>query len=797
LNITGSYPNLINGVSQQPDAARMPDQCREMVNAVPSLIDGLHKRPPTNHIARLSASSLAGAAIHTINRDATEKYIVALLDTDLKVYGIDGAPKTVAFPDGKSYLDVTGAPQDTLRAFTVDDVTFIANREKTVAMDAALTPTLGYEALIWVQQGLAKTKYQVTLNATVAEYITATNEDTYAATRIASEIYDDLNAALSATFDFQLEGNVIYVHKKDNGDFTITPKDEGNNAALKVVKGSVQRSSDLPTIAYPGLKVKVYGSIDSGSDDFWVEFIPDNAATMGRGSWVETVAPGIKYKFDASTVPHVLVRESNGTFTFRKANTGVAVWGNRVVGDAETAPEPSFVGRKITDIFLYGDRLGFLSDENVILSRTSQYFSFWRETVTTVTDDSPIDLAAVSTSVESLHAAIPFSGRLVLFSQSAQWHLYGGDVLSPKTAAVKMTTRFAADSRCRPVPSGTNIIFPTSRGQFSGIREYFVAQAEESFDASESTKHVSSYIPSRVTQLACSANEETLFVRSSGNTKALYVYRWYWSGEQKVQSAWGKWTFDGDVLAAAFLDETLYVISQRADGAFLESLNLESGRKDSFSDFVTCLDRRTYVPFSGAVYEDGSTHFTVPYVAPDNVVVVTASQNPDSPDNEDEIAGVVLEVEDVEDLENGTSIVSVKGNHLGPAWVGIDYEMRYSFSPPPLKADSLGGSSRSTVNDAPIRVGTLQLRFEKTALFRAEVWVPGVSDPFVQHYAGRWIGHDQTVVAAVPIASGVLNIPVRTLAEDFRVELVNDSFGPSHFISCDWTGSYTQRNRRV
>jgi hypothetical protein len=43
--INTSVPNLIQGVSQQPDASRFAGQCEEQENALSSVADGLKKRP--------------------------------------------------------------------------------------------------------------------------------------------------------------------------------------------------------------------------------------------------------------------------------------------------------------------------------------------------------------------------------------------------------------------------------------------------------------------------------------------------------------------------------------------------------------------------------------------------------------------------------------------------------------------------------------------------------------------------------------------------------------------------------
>ena len=136
--ISSSIPNLINGVSQQPAALRLASQAEAVVNCLPSPVEGLRKRPPSQHIAKLF-SGTAGTGrpfVHIVDRDGTIRYLVLIQDNAIKVFGLDGSVKTVATPDGTSYLDIAGEPSSTFRVASVADYMFIVNREKTVAMSA-------------------------------------------------------------------------------------------------------------------------------------------------------------------------------------------------------------------------------------------------------------------------------------------------------------------------------------------------------------------------------------------------------------------------------------------------------------------------------------------------------------------------------------------------------------------------------------------------------------------------------------------------------------------------------------
>ena len=91
--ITRSIPNLIGGVSQQPEILRLENQATAQENGFSGVVEGLKKRPPTNHVAKISSSSLNNAFIHTINRDTNERYIVVITNGSIAVYTIDGVLK--------------------------------------------------------------------------------------------------------------------------------------------------------------------------------------------------------------------------------------------------------------------------------------------------------------------------------------------------------------------------------------------------------------------------------------------------------------------------------------------------------------------------------------------------------------------------------------------------------------------------------------------------------------------------------------------------------------------------------
>ena len=134
---------MINGVSQQPPALRLASQAESVINCLSSPVEGLTKRPPFNHLAKLiSGSACTGKPfVEIVDRDGTIQYLIMIRDGAIDVFNLDGTSQTITTPNGTDYLDIanTADPTDKFRVASVADYTFIVNREKVVTMDHAGT----------------------------------------------------------------------------------------------------------------------------------------------------------------------------------------------------------------------------------------------------------------------------------------------------------------------------------------------------------------------------------------------------------------------------------------------------------------------------------------------------------------------------------------------------------------------------------------------------------------------------------------------------------------------------------
>lgn len=210
------------GVSQQPTFLRSDTQCEELLNGFPSLVHGNVTRPPLEHVAVLSSQAAPGAFIHSINRDANEKYNMILTGNPadpLEVYTLDGVKCLVRYghldddfvftADAavKGYLtSLSGKlPRESFKAVTVADHTLITNATKTCRMSDEADPTVfAHEAVAYVKKGVAATTYCIFIDGTLAAVYTtgdSTNYDSYKTNNIAAGLLQSLTSGNLITLD--------------------------------------------------------------------------------------------------------------------------------------------------------------------------------------------------------------------------------------------------------------------------------------------------------------------------------------------------------------------------------------------------------------------------------------------------------------------------------------------------------------------------------------------------------------------------------------------------------------------
>lgn len=740
--VNRAIPSLYNGISQQPPTLRLPSQAENQVNAWSTVVEGLKQRPPFQHAAHISSGDLTSAFIHVINRTSTQRFIVVATAGDLQVYDLNGNMKSILFPYGKAYL-TTASPQSDISMTTVADYTFIVNRTMQVTMKAGGTDT----------------------SAQPGNYVW-------------------LNTSLTAS---QVSSN----------PYTTAPRSQyAPNPTQGLFRGIQQSFDDLPkpTDAIPPVEGDVWeisGDQDSGFTSYYVIY--------QSGVWNESVEPGLQNTIDETTMPWCLIHNADDTFEFVPFS-----WAPRRVGDDTTNPNPSFVGRTLNDVFFYQNRLGFLCGENLVLSAAGDFGNFYRLTVLQLLADSVIDIGASESSVTNMYYAVPFAQGLMTFSDQTQFRVVTplDGTFGPTTVSIQVATKYIASTTVRPVMLGADIYFVGEDDAYAHLREYFVKldfTGQIQTDADDVSSHVPKYIPKGVYMLVGSNNHDAVFLATKAFPSRLYAYQFYWQNEQaKAQSAWGYWDLGlgNAVLAAAGLDDYLYAVVQRPDGAFIEKMSLAVGANVNIADnngnyFDLMLDRRCSVTGTYFPSPANFTQFTLPYVAAPSTFRMVGDSDSVTP---------AQMLDPTTFTFPSSNVVQVPGQVTGHFYAGQVYTFRYQFS-----QQFMLNQNNVAVLSGRLTIHNWTVYYVNTTYFRVEVDSYGSGSPNVVEYVpddasaytGMTIGSQYLVSDKPNFHSGTATFGVMGQSSECTISLVNDTPFPVTFFEAEWEADYNNRGRTI
>lgn len=828
--VSQSVPSFKGGVSQQPDIIRFPDQVTELINGFPNEVEGLQKRPPTISVGRLGEHvDSSKKKYHVINRDESERYILQLGSGEYQVYDLNGVAKECKFEneEAKQYI-VASNPKESLKAVTVADYTFVLNIEKEVgAVEGRSDAGWSNTALVYIKNAQYAKTYAIYINGEyICGVITPDGGEAKQAVQtttafIARALYallttgkkpDGNNPDVGGTYDALLNqvggrstmgysrstvnisqyqcaliGDSMITIRPKSGDTppNILVKDGFGNQNAIAYMGKVTAVNKLPPLAPNGYIMQISGEKNSEDDDFYVKW--DDLHKV----WKETIAPSIPYKINPKNMPHAIVRESDGGFILKKLP-----WVDRGAGNEDTNPDPSFIGRKINDIFFYRNRLGVISDESIILSSTNDFFNFWFKSSAAIADTDPIDVSVSSNKVATLTHAVPFARELMLFSREGQFVLSSDGVMTPKSVKCDQITNFDYNPMVQPISVGPSIFFVNDRVNHSSLMRYYSLQdVADLKDAEDVSAHIPTYIPRGITRLSGNTTENVVTLVNTKNPNTVYCYKFILQNGVSEQQAWFKWTFGykgTEVVLAEFIDSTIYLLINSPNGLFLDKAQLTGNALDFEDEPVRLfMDRKVkYTIPSTAKYSDFNDYTELSlkdiykYVPKNTGEYVMYLVNKD---------GYLTEINEWDD--NG--VFRINGDHRGhEAFVGMSYYFYTELSKQNIK--------RATDNGGVVSEdeGRLQLRYHwfnysNSGVFDCHVDNDVKNKHFRYRFTGKILGESRTKLGVNNVFTGKYKFPVQDNNSEVVISLSSNNPQPLNIISGGWEGLYIRRNSAV
>lgn len=779
--ISQRVKNLVQGISQQPPFVRYPEQLEEQVNGFSTEVDGLQKRPPT--VFKKSLLSLWGKTmqplVHFINRDENERYVCIFGENSVRVFTLDGVEKTVNFTDSK-YLK-TDNPRKDLQVITVADHSFVLNRTVTARMADTRSPntfaTQGW--LTYVKQGQYGRTYTIYIDGVAkGAFTTPDGSKTEHTTQIdTSYIADRLTESLQSNgISVTHQNNWIQIHTTGR----IITKDGFNNTSLIAFNTQIQRFSNLPYSAPDGFTVKVLEDPTGSSDaSYYVKY--DAAHSV----WVECVAPNITTDINATTMPHVLVREADGTFSFRPWE-----WASRNVGDEDSNPLPSFIDNNITSIFFYRNRLGLSSMENVCMSESGTYANMWLSTANDLLDTDCIDISLSSTKSNIINYIVVYVEDLYAFTNDTQFILRSSNTLSPKSCSFAEITQFNNSPNCEPKVSGKNLYFTVARGKYTSLDEYYTVQDVSALkNAQDISAHVPNYIPQGVYELLPSTITNLILLLSTQEDSSLCVYKYLFSSESRVQSSWSKWKFDGTIWGAGYISNLLYIVIKRGQSVNIEYMNFSTNITDfNNTPYRIYLDSK--VSLSNGVF-DKTTQRTA-----FNIKEAYGYKDNTPWDNVqiDVVTGDGLYYPKETLTPDG--VLYLEGDYSKiPICIGVSYLFKITFSTMYIKQTATDGSTKART-DGRTQLKYISLQYDKTGYFLVTVHQHSGTDyDYVMN--SRMLGTKYTKLGTKQEATGVFRFPVHAQNTTVDIGVQSDYPLPLALIGMSWECLFTTKVRGV
>jgi len=720
----------------------------------------------------------------------------------------DQASKQTLYDNGLADCNISGwsvgnylygATADDIKTLTVNDYTFILNTKKVVEYTSSTTSAASGKGFFLLKVS-GSGHYKIDINGTeVASYNAGTGTD---ADAILEALITDF--ASNPSYGATRIGDGLLILATNNQPFSMTATGAPGSESVFAFTNSVPNVASLPLQCSDGYKVKVVNTEDVTADDYYVTFEADNGSS-GSGTWVETNGYEVPYAFNESTLPHLLIRMSNGHFVFVRnvetpysaggATVNIPGWADRLVGDEDTNPDPSFVGSTINNIFFYRNRLGFLTDENVVLSKAGDFFNLFAETALTVREDDPIDISASTTKAVKLGHVKPSSVGLVLFSDKEQFILNtDSDILSPKTAKINALSSYECDPEVPAVELGTSLAFLSKTPLYSRVYEIGGISTTNPPTMVEPTQYVPELVPSSVDTFISSPSLSLMSLGTEGES-TIYQLRYAQQGDQRSATTWYKWQLTGDLMLQ-FFDISTYnaLVSNGTNEVYLQSYDLSQDSETGYLTLPTgertdvCLDLWSINPYRTYDSANDTTRIFLPYEKVSNgtfAVVVLGGYIDDQIDVTSASVGAVLYP--TVTAASGSDYVDIDGDYRGRNLIiGYIYNMEVEL--PKFFVTQSDGRTAQSDFTSDLIIHRIKVSTGLSGPIKYQIGITGRPE---------W---DQTIEAVQPnvyelnnvnlTAESVQNIPIYQRNDNLSVKVIGDTPMPVTLLNLTWEGRY-------
>lgn len=699
---------------------------------------------------------------------------------------------------GASEVDTTYTSFDTLASTAAFSVAWVKggaySRTFTVSCYFAADPpiTVSYTTMTSYYPGVLDTSdivstdtaYQKKVNDRVYAYQTLVNQHIgLAAADIQPQnIAEELRLALIAAGVPGVTRSGA--HLLVIGPTSITVDDGGSGELIKAIAQEVETASDLSAQHIVGKVVRVIPrQAQFASDSYYLRATAKSPGLTGMQEvvWREAagleIRPGFVALLGAVVGTTLYLGSSASHLEAASGLTDVPRFTVSSAGDVDSSPTPTFLGKKIAYMRSFQDRLMIVSGAVVFMSKSGDYFNFFRQSALTLADDDPIEIFAEGSEGDLVTDAVQMDRNLLLFGRRQQYAVPGREAVVPRNAFIAVQSAHEDTTTSPPVASGNLVFFTQQRDNRLTVQQMQTGAYVDSFDAFDISTQLDGYLTGTPRQIVAMTSPSMLFIRTAESRESVFVYSYLDSPgqQQRLLDSWSRWEWSttlGTLFSITSHNSNLLALTLRTglDGAYIVLDRFV--RESQLSDYPYLDSWRPWLETGAGTIRPG-------WAGEEETAVALSNAAGDFRLLGRELADAAVLFQTVP----GTEAFAV---------VGTYFESVVEPTAPYIR-----DRKDKAILDGRLTVTKLAVTLSDSAAFRSTL--RGMTEPeslavqginWMYRQAGLWVLNTQPVADTATVT-----VPIMREIRDYRLQLKSRNWLPFTLSSIEYSGQFFTARR--
>lgn len=555
----------------------------------------------------------------------------------------------------------------------------------------------------------------------------------------------------------------------------LTVDDGGDGSLIRGVANEISSADQVSDLHYVGKVIKVRAR--SAQEAYYLKATAKDPLATGYTEviWVEgagvehTITSGLFY---GVAEPSEFNIASSAAYMETLIAGDVPTYEVSTTGDNDTSPLPYFIGKEITYLGVFQDRLLVGAGAVVRASRVGDYLNFFRTTVLSVLADDSLEMLSQGSDDDTLRHSVLYDKDLVIFGDKRQYVIGGRSPLTP-TSANMPTLSSHAGAGSIPALAVGGIIFYAKRGVgSSSVHQMQPGRNVESPESFPVSSQLNTYIVGDAVEMAKHAEPSTLFIRTAARRQSLYVFHFLDFEDGRRQDAWHRWDIDpglGSIIGMSASPEGLLVYTLRpAHERFwfcVDLFPLTAGLSSKpYLDSQRTWEDLTSVGNQGSIRVNSIGRYHAAFDDSTEYHLLGA----------DIADGETLLV----DYPDGTGLMG-----------GAAFDAYTTLTNPYMRDR----------NDRPITTGQLVVAQVTVSMAQSSGFdstVTSNTETINASFNGRVLGDPNNILGRVPITDAQWPVPVGREIRDYRLTLKARLWHPFTITLLEWVGQAFNRTHR-